>query len=129
MRSTCIGLLALGLAACATTGTSSSTAQHEGWIDYRAEVTQERDRGALTATQAENEIEAKYRELYGRDPTMEGVFAYAEEVYGQATAGTLSLAEADALVKAREDEILARRQARAAYHDWMDKRFPSEPSD
>jgi len=115
------------LAACASAPKPVSSS--EAWATYRDEVTRERDRGLLTAVQAEEKIQAKYRELYGPDPTMEGAFAYGRDLYAMAQAGKLPESEADAFANARIDEIFARRAARDEYHAWMEKRFPPEPSD
>lgn len=129
MRNICIGLFALSLAACASTGTSSSTTQKEGWTEYETEVTQERDRGELTPLQAEDRIEAKYRELYGLDPQIEGAFAYSRELYAQAAAGRLSLSEAEAFSRAHENETLATRAAERKCQDMTEYHFPPESSD
>lgn len=139
MRSVCIGLFALSLAACANTGTaacvstptptSSLSAEQQGWIEYEAKVAQERDRGELTPLQAEDSIEDKYRELYGRDPEMEGAFAYSKELYAQAAMGGLALSDAEALATAHENETLARREAEAKCQDMTEYQFPPESSD
>jgi len=129
MRNAYIGLVALSLAACASSGIAPSAQHQESWTDYRAAVLQQRDTGALTTLQAQEKIEARYREMYGRDPSMEGAFAYGTTLYRYADAGTLPVAQADALVLAHEDEIFARRRAREEFHEWMESRFPSEPSD
>jgi hypothetical protein len=124
-----VTLAAISLAACANNPASTTTGRANGWTAYRAEVVQARDRGELTPLQAEDRIAMKYRELYGRDPSMEGAFAYSKELYVQSQAGNIPMDEADALAKARIDEILARREARLEFHDWMNDRFPPEPSD
>jgi len=129
MRNMCIGLFVLSLAACASTGTSTSTTQKEGWTEYQAEVMQERDRGELTPLQAEDSMEARYRELYGLDPEMEGAFAYSRELYAQAAVGRLSLSEAEALAKAHEDETLESEAARTKSEDATEYHFPPEASD
>jgi hypothetical protein len=122
-------VVVLGLTGCAITPESTSTASSGTWAAYRDQVAQERERGALTALQAEEKVEAKYREIYGPDPVMEGAFAYGKRLYAMAEAGRLQMDEADALANARIDEILARRAARLQYHAWLEDRFPPEPSD
>ena len=124
-----VPLLAISLAACASNPASTETERANSWTAYRAELSQARDRGELTPLQAVDRIAVKYRELYGRDPAMEGAFAYGKELYVQSEAGNIPMNEADALAKARIDEILARREARAEFHEWMNERFPLEPSD
>jgi len=117
-----LGLGALALAGCATT--PSATSGSTSWSDYRVQVMQERDRGDLSPVAAEDKITAKYRDVYGPDPMMEGVFAYGRRLYVMAEAGSLTLNEADALANARLDEILARNAAEVQYHAWLASRFP-----
>ena len=56
-------------------------------------------------------MRAKYRELYGNDPQLDAYFAYSIRLLRDAEAGTLPMPTAEALVAAREDEILAQRSA------------------
>jgi hypothetical protein len=121
-------LIVLILTACASAPTSS-TSRSQDWNAYRSQVMQERDRGTLTPVAAEEKIAAKYREIYGPDPMMEGVFAYGKRLYVMADAGTLSLDEADALANARMDEVLARDAAQVQYHEWLTDRFPPNAGD
>jgi hypothetical protein len=116
----------LALAACASVPPSTSSSAATQWSAYRSRVLQERDQGALTAVQAEENMRSKHRELYGPDPTMEGAFAYERDLYAAANGGKLPIAEAEALANARIDEILQRRAARRAYHDWLESRFPRD---
>lgn len=129
MKSLRIAMLVLGLTGCATAPESPSFSSFGTWAAYRDQVAQERDRGALSVLQAQEKVEAKYREIYGPDPMMEGAFAYGKRLYAMAEAGRLQMDEADALANARIDEILARRAARLQYHAWLEDRFPPEPSD
>jgi hypothetical protein len=129
MRNAYIGLVALSLSACASSGISPSPQHQQSWTEYRVAVLEQRDNGALTTLQAQEKIATRYREMYGPDPSMEGAFAYGTTLYRFADAGALPVAEADALVLAHEDEIFARRKAREDFHEWMESRFPPEPSD
>src|SRR4029434_2772606 len=69
------------LTACASTPSSTSTSRSQAWWAYRDQVMRERDRGTVTPVKAEEQIHAKYREIYGLDPEMEGVFAYGRRLY------------------------------------------------
>jgi hypothetical protein len=129
MKPPFLALIVLTLTACASAPSSTSTSRSQGWTAYRNQVMQERDRGALTPVAAEEKIAAKYREIYGPDPMMEGVFAYGKRLYTLADAGRLSLDEADALANARMDEILARDAAQVQYHEWLESRFPPNGGD
>jgi hypothetical protein len=121
-------LTVLVLTACASAPTSS-TSRAQDWGAYRNQVLQQRDQGALTPVAAEEKIAAKYREIYGPDPMMEGVFAYGKRLYVMADAGRLSIDEADALANARMDEVLARDAAQVQYHEWLTDRFPPNGGD
>ena len=129
MKLAYISLFALSLAACASNPAATTASSTTSWTAYRAELAQQRDHGDLTPLQAEDKLETRYRELYGRDPTVEGLFAYRRELYAQAQDGNLPMDEAKVLAKARMDEVLARREADADFHQWMESRFPPEPSD
>jgi hypothetical protein len=129
MKTLFLAAVVLTLAACANAPSSTSTSRSTSWWDYRQQVMQERDRGDLSPVAAEEKIAAKYREIYGPDPTMEGVFAYGERLYVMAEAGSLSIGEADALASARVDEILARDAAEVKYHAWLESRFPPNGGD
>jgi hypothetical protein len=129
MKVLLFALTLLTLAACATAPPSTSTAASQNWLAYRNQVMQKRDRGDLTSVVAEEKIAAKYRDIYGPDPMMEGVFAYGKRLYVMADAGRLSIDEADALADARLDEILARDAAQVQYHEWLESRFPPNGGD
>jgi len=129
MKALFLVLIVLTLTACASTPSSTSTSRSQDWSVYRNQVMEERDRGALTPVDAEEKIAAKYREIYGPDPMMEGVFAYGKRLYAMADAGALSIGEADALASARMDEILARDAAQVQFHEWLESRFPPNAGD
>ena len=129
MKISYLSVLLLGLAACADNPPSNPSARSESWVDYRAKIAQERDRGQLTPMQAEDKIEAKYRALHGEDPAIEGAFAYRRELYAQAQAGHMPANDAQALATARMNEVLARPEGESDFHDWLEQRFPPEPSD
>ena len=115
------------LAACASAPPSKSSSA--SWWDYRQQVMQERNRGDLTPVAAEEKVAAKYREIYGLDPEMEGVFAYDKRLYEMAENGTISVGEADTFALARIDQILARNAADVQYHAWLESRFPPNGGD
>jgi hypothetical protein len=129
MRILLLAALVSTLAACASAPSSVSTSRSANWWDYRQQVMQERDRGEITPVVAQDKIAAKYREIYGLDPEMQGVFAYDRRLYTMAEAGALPLGEADALAIARVDEILARNAADVEYHNWLESRFPPNAGD
>lgn len=129
MRGLLLVAVVSSLAACASAPSSVATSHSESWWDYRQQVMQERNRGEITPVVAEDKIAAKYREIYGLDPEMQGVFAYDRRLYAMAEAGALPLGEADALALARVDEILARNAADVEYHNWLESRFPPNAGD
>ena len=127
MRTFFVAATVLSLAACASA--PLSTSHSASWSDYRQQVRQERDRGDLTPVAAQEKIAAKYREIYGLDPEMEGVFAYDKRLYEMAENGTISVGEADTFALARIDQILARNAADVQYHAWLESRFPPNGGD
>jgi hypothetical protein len=129
MKTLLVALAVLMVAACASVPSSTSTSRSADWSAYRSLVMGERDRLTLTPVAAEEKIAAKYREIYGPDPMMEGVFAYGKRLYVMADAGRLSIDEADALANARMDEVLARDAAQVQYHEWLTDRFPPNGGD
>jgi hypothetical protein len=129
MKTLLVALAVLTVAACASVPSSTSTSRSADWSAYRSLVMGERDRGTLTPVAAEEKIAAKYREIYGPDPMMEGIFAYGKRLYVMADAGRLSIDEADALANARMDEVLARDAAQVQYHEWLTDRFPPNGGD
>ncbi|PWT76206.1 MAG: hypothetical protein C5B46_01525 [Proteobacteria bacterium] len=122
-----VGLLFI-LTACAS-APHQQASNPQSWHAYRMQVQAQRDSGALTPQQSQRKLEDRYRELYGDDPLMDGAFAYGEHLYASAQAGDLPVSEAEALADARLDEIEARREAQAQFHNEMEQRFPPEPSD
>jgi hypothetical protein len=88
-----------------------ATPELSDWSAYRAHILGDRDRGKLSPVEAQERIEARYRDIYGIDPTMEGAFAYGIKLYEAADAGDLSMDEADTLARARIDYALAHRQS------------------
>ena len=90
----------------------------------QANIRHQRDAGALSAVGAEDAMSRKYRELYGSDPVMEGVFAYGRYLYTSADAGTLKLKEVDILVEARMREVAQRRRARRQYQEELESEYP-----
>ena len=126
MRVLFLAVILSTLAACASAPSASRSAS---WWDYRQHVMLERDRGEIAPVAAQDKIAAKYREVYGLDPEMQGVFAYDRRLYTMAEAGALPLGEADALAIARVDEILARSAADVEYHNWLESRFPPNAGD
>lgn len=129
MKTLLVALAVLTVAACASVPSSTSTSRSADWSAYRSLVMGERDRLTLTPVAAEEKIAAKYREIYGPDPMMEGIFAYGKRLYVMADAGRLSIDEADALANARMDEVLARDAAQVQYHEWLTDRFPPNGGD
>ena len=120
----CSLVIAIGLAACASTAPTHSTSDLSDWSRYRTQILKDRDQRKLTALEAQERIEARYQEIYGIDPVMEGAFAYGIKVYEEATVGDLTMDEADTLAQARIDDALAHRESSLPLYV-----FPPEASD
>ena len=61
--------------------------------------------------EAQELLRAKYHALYGNDPKMDGYFAYSVNLLRSAEAGKLPMSEAEAIVGAREQELMAQRES------------------
>ena len=112
------------LSACAMRGSSIPNPEAAEWSAYRSQILDARDQGKLSAVEAQERIEQKYREIYGFDPSMEGAFAYGMKLYEAADAGDLSQTEADTLAQARIDDALKHRESALPLYV-----FPPEASD
>jgi hypothetical protein len=120
MRTLLIVLALLTLAACASTQERST----QSWNNYRTQVLGERDAGKINPVEAQELLRAKYHAMYGSNAKMDGYFVYSVNLLRSAEAGKLPMSEAEALVAAREQELLAQRaaesEAPAVYWDQQD---------
>jgi len=95
--------LLAGVALCALTACTTSGIRPEAqWEAYRAQVAHDEEGGLLTPSQAQERLRDGWINIYGKDATMAGYFAYSETLMRSAEQGRLSIAEAKELVKARE---------------------------
>jgi hypothetical protein len=109
MRTPLIVLALLALGACA----SSQERSTDSWSAYRTEVIAQRDAGKINPVEAQELLRAKYHALYGNDPRMDGYFTYSVNLLRSAEAGKLPMSEAEAIVAAREQELMAQRVSEA----------------
>jgi len=107
MRTLLAALALLALGACA----SSQERSTQSWNAYRTEVIAQRDAGKINPVEAQELLRAKYHALYGNDPKMDGYFAYSVNLLRSAEAGKLPMSEAEAIVGAREEELMAQRES------------------
>jgi hypothetical protein len=125
MRTLLTALTLLALAACASTQERST----QSWNDYRTQVLAERDAGKVTPVEAQELLRAKYHAMYGNDPKMDGYFAYSVNLLRSAEAGKLPMSEAEAIVGAREQELMAQRESGpAASTVYWDRQQPTDTS-
>jgi hypothetical protein len=125
MRTLLIILTLLTLAACASTQERST----QSWNSYRTQVLAERDAGKITPVEAQELLRAKYHAMYRNDPKMDGYFAYSVNLLRSAEAGKLPMSEAEAIVSAREQELLAQRESEpAAPAVYWDRQQPTDTS-
>jgi len=117
-------LSAAAIAGCASAGTSIPDQTLNQWTAYRHAILAQRDQGRFDAVEAQQNIQGKYEELYGIDPTMRGAFVYGLKLYEAAHLGSLSAVEADHLAQARIDQALAHRRFTLPLYV-----FPPEASD
>ena len=125
MRTLLVVLTLLTLTACASTQERSS----QSWNNYRTQVLAERDAGKITPVEAQELLRAKYHTMYGNDPKMDGYFAYSVNLLRSAEAGKLPMTEAEALVSAREQELMAQRESEPAVSAvYWDRQQPTDTS-
>ena len=92
----------VGLALCVLTACTTSGMRPEAqWDAYRAQVAHDEETGVLTASQAQERLRDGWVNIYGKDASMEGYFAYSESLLRSAEQGRLPMAEARHLVKIR----------------------------
>ena len=89
------------------------------------------DAGKITPVEAQELLRAKYHTMYGNDPKMDGYFAYSVNLLRSAEAGKLPMTEAEALVSAREQELMAQRESNRPYPRFTgtDNNRPTHPTD
>jgi len=125
MRTLFIVLTLLTLAAC----TSTQERPTQSWNAYRTQVLAERDAGKVTPVEAQELLRAKYHAMYGNDPKMDGYFAYSVNLLRSAEAGKLPMSEAEAIVSAREQELIAQRESEPAVSTvYWDRQQPTDTS-
>jgi uncharacterized protein YcfL len=125
MRTLLIVLALLTLAACASTQERST----QSWNDYRKQVIAQRDAGKITPVEAQELLRAKYHAMYGDDQKMDGYFAYSVNLLRSAEAGKLPMSEAEAIVSAREQELITQRESQPAVSTvYWDRQQPTDTS-
>jgi len=125
MRILLIVLTLLALGACASTSERST----QSWNNYRTQVLAERDAGKITPVEAQELLRAKYHAMYGNDPKMDGYFAYSVNLLRSAEAGKLPMSEAEAIVSAREQELMAQRESEPVVSAvYWDRQQPTDTS-
>jgi hypothetical protein len=124
-KSGIVTLVLVGLAACAQAPTQPPP--EERWAIYRADVMAKRDRGEISAIDAQQMLRTEHRAIYGNDSRMDSYFAYKIRLLKAAEEGKLTMREAEAIAAAREAEIDAQMESEAlsrASHN--DVREPSD---
>jgi len=97
---------------CALAGCASSGVRPDAqWDAYRTQVSHDEDQGLLTASEAQARLRDGWINIYGKDPTMMGYFAYSETLLRSAEQGRLPLAEAKQLVKVKQQAAWAEYQS------------------
>lgn len=100
--------LAISVGACASVASDTPQAR---WTKFHDEIIAQRSAGKLTPVQAQVDLWTRHRELFGDDPASNGFYAYSVKLMSAVEEGKLPLDEAQALVDAREREVVARRVA------------------
>ncbi|MEO8157788.1 MAG: hypothetical protein ABI648_08315 [Betaproteobacteria bacterium] len=95
------------LSACATTGSLTPEQKFEA---YRAELKLQREKGELSPVAEQERLRDRYWQLYGRDAESAGHFAFSTTLMYKAEAGQFPMGEAEALIAAKESQLLAARK-------------------
>jgi len=104
MKKLMLVVLSLALTACA--GMTRTTPDQE-FEAYRSEVRQQRDAGTITAVEGLQKLRDQFWKTYGRDGDSAAHFAFAIALMQSVEAGNFPANEAEALIDAREKEMLA----------------------
>lgn len=95
------------LSACATIGRPTPEQEFEA---LRIELKSQCERGEITPVVAQEKLRDRYWQLYGRDADSAGHFAFSTTLMRKAEIGEFPLKEAEALIAAREDQLLASKR-------------------
>ena len=95
------------LSACANMGRSTPDQEFEA---YRTELDGRRESGQITAVEEQEKLRDRYWQLFGRDAESAGHFAFSTTLMQRAEIGDFPMKEAQALVSARESQLLAAKK-------------------
>ena len=104
-------MIVCGLAALSACASMSRPTPVQEFEAYRAELKSEREKGEVTAVQEQEQLRDRYWKLFGRDAESAGHFAFCTALMRSAQAGDFPMNEAEALVDAREKELMAERKS------------------
>jgi hypothetical protein len=97
----------VALSACATMSRPTPDQEFEA---YRADLKSQRDKGEITAVAEQEKLRDRYWKLFGRDANSAGHFAFSTTLMRSAEVGDFPMREAEALVAARENQLLAAKK-------------------
>lgn len=97
----------LAMSACATTPAVTPEQKFES---YRGELDGRREKGEITAVEEQEKLRDRYWQLFGRDAESAGHFAFCTTLMQRAEIGDFPMKEAEALVSARESQLLAAKK-------------------
>jgi hypothetical protein len=98
---------ALAVSACAATPSLTPEKRFEA---YRAELDGRRAKGEITAVEEQEKLRDRYWQLFGRDAESAGHFAFCTTLMHSAEIGDFPMKEAQALISARESQLLAAKK-------------------
>ena len=97
----------VALSACATMSRPTPDQKFEA---YRAKLKSHRYKRAITAVAEQEKLRDRYWKLFGRDANSAGHFAFSTTLMRSAEVGDFPMKEAEALVAARENQLLAAKK-------------------
>lgn len=87
---------------------------------FRSDLKAQREQGEIGAVEEQVLLRERFWQLFGRDPESVGHFAFSISIMRSAVGGAIPMQEAEALVQAREDALIATRmewrRISAGYH-------------
>ena len=107
MKRILLACMAVSACACAT---APSLTPEQKFETYRVELDARREKGEITAVEEQEKLRDRYWLLFGRDAESAGHFAFCTTLMQRAEMGDFPMKEAQALVSARESQLLAAKK-------------------
>jgi len=115
MKKMLFGFAVLALSGCAHVNQPS---KDQRFVAYRDELKAERIDGRITGVQEQEKLRDRYWQTYGKDSESAWHFAFSMSLMRSAEAGRFPMQEAEALVDARQEQLLAAKKPKPKPFTW-----------